>query len=101
MNLQPTKQRVAELDHQRAEIYKEQNERMSIEKLIKEGSAAVDDALTKVMEAHEELVTHMEGEIEDLGSANDALRSLAESLAGELEDAKNELLEIEEKGLNV
>jgi hypothetical protein len=100
MNLQPTKQQTADFDAQRAAIYKEQ-ENMSIEKLIKEGSAAVDDALTKVMEAHEELVTHMEGEIEDLGSANDALRSLAESLAGELKDAKNELIDIEEKGLSI
>lgn len=100
MNLQPTKQRVAELDAQRAAIYTEQ-ENMSIEKLIKEGSSKVDNALTKVMEAHEELVTHMEQEIEDLEAENEANRALLEILAAQLEEAKNELIEIEEKGLNI
>jgi chromosome segregation ATPase len=74
---------------------------MSIEKRIKEGSAKVNVRLTEVMEAHEELVTELEGEIETLESDNDELKSHVESLTEMMLEAKNELLEIEEKGLSI
>lgn len=100
MNVAPTKEEVAEFDRQRAEIYEEQ-ETMSIDKLIKEGSEKLDGKLTEVMETHEELVTELEGEIETLETANEELKSHVESLTELLLDAKNELLDIEEKGLSI
>ena len=77
---------------------------MSIEKLIKvikDGNSCVDSALTTVMESLEhlvlelqELILDQERELEELNESNKALQALSKSIAEQLGEAKNELLEM-------
>ena len=63
--------------------------------------ASIDAAITDKLAASKACSMNKTKQIEELEASNEANQALAESLAERLTEAKNELLEIKEKGLNI
>jgi DNA-binding transcriptional regulator PaaX len=81
---------------------------MNVETLIAKAVEELDRNAAAASGITERLAQDLKEEIErlegcnwDLESSDEAHRALAKSLAAQLEEAKNELIEIEEKGLNI
>lgn len=80
---------------------------MMPEQVVAKAHKELDDKLCEALAVSEALAIELigliaenESKIEDLEAANEANQALAESLAEQLTEAKNELLEIEQKGFN-
>ena len=104
MNLAPTPDEIRRNDEERRRIYEEQDKSMTSQEwngLENALRAGIEDAITDKLVDFETKYDEQDERIEELEAANEANQALAESLAEQLTEAKNALLEIEEKGLNI
>lgn len=103
MNLAPLPDEIKRNDEERRRIYEEQEKSMTVSewnRLENTLRSGIDKAITDKLADFKSMFEEQDERIEELEAANEANQALAGSLAEQLREALNELLEIEQKGFN-